>query len=496
MRRLLYIAGPLACIVLVCTAAFAAGDAAGGLTAPAMADSIPPDHTDMRDISSYALSQEMVPGWNLGNSLEAIGGETAWGNPKVTQRLIDSVKAAGFKSVRIPVAWSRFTDQASYTIDPLWLNRVEDVVNYVLSAGMYAMINEHWDNGWIIPTNDQQEEVNKRLAAMWRQIAVRFRDYDDYLIFAGTNEVHVDYNAPTSEYYTVQNGYNQTFVNAVRSTGGRNTYRYLAVQGYNTNIDYTNRFFVMPADAQQSRLLVEVHYYDPYNFTINSSSTITQWGKNATDPARTETWANEAWADAQFKKMKIKFIDKGFGVLLGEYGVQARLNLGSTARNQEHAAYRLYWMQYITRSLERHGLVPMYWDNGPTGNNSMGLFNRATGAQVYRDIIKAIVDTSSLNTSSVQPPPLPVPLDGALFQNYPNPFNPATTISFTIAVPAQVTLRVLDLLGREVDLLLAGHLPAGAYSRQWNAAAIPGGVYYCQLQAGAFRSTRKMVLLK
>lgn len=153
-------------------------------------------------------------------------------------------------------------------------------------------------------------------------------------------------------------------------------------------------------------------------------------------------------------------------------------------------------MQYITRSLERHGLVPMYWDNGPTGNNSMGLFNRATGAQVYRDIIKALVDTSSLNTSSVQPPPLPVPLEGALFQNYPNPFNPATTISFTIAVPAQVTLRVLDLLGREVDLLLAGHLPAGAYSRQWNAAAIPGGVYYCQLQAGAFRSTRKMVLLK
>ncbi len=470
--------------------------AAAGRTTTAPADSIAPDHSEMRDISSYALSQEMVPGWNLGNSLEAIGGETAWGNPKVSQRLIDSVKAAGFKSVRIPVAWSRFTDQTNYTIDPLWLDRVEEVVNYVLSSGLYAMINEHWDNGWLIPTNDQQAVVNQRLAVMWQQIAVRFRDYDDHLIFAGTNEVHVDYNAPTAEYYTVQNGYNQTFVNAVRSTGGRNTYRYLAVQGYNTNIDYTNRYFVMPADAQQARLLVEVHYYDPYNFTINSSSTITQWGKNATDPARTETWANEAWADAQFQKMKVKFIDKGFGVLLGEYGAQARLNLGSATRNKEHAAYRLYWMQYITRSLERHGLVPMYWDNGPTGNNSMGLFNRATGVSAYPDLIRAIVDTTSLNTSGVQPPAGQRPLESALQQNYPNPFNPVTTIPFTLARPAEVRLRIFDLLGREVALLFAGPLPAGAHFRQWNAAGVAGGLYYYQLQAGSFRATRKLVVLK
>jgi len=485
----------LLCAHLAPAAVWAAGDTPAGRMATAPADSIPPDHSEMRDISSYALSQEMVPGWNLGNSLEAIGSETAWGNPKVTQRFIDSVKAAGFKSVRIPVAWSRFTDQAAYTIDPLWLDRVEEVVNYVLNNGMYAMINEHWDNGWTIPTYVQQESVNKRLAAMWQQIAVRFRDYDDHLIFAGTNEVHVDYNTPTAEYYTVQNGYNQTFVRAVRSTGGRNAFRYLAVQGYNTNIDYTNRFFVMPADPEPSRLLVEVHYYDPYNFTINSSSTITQWGKNATNPAKTETWANEAWADAQFQKMKVKFIDKGFGVLLGEYGAQARLNLGSAALNQEHAAYRLYWMQYITRSLERHGLVPMYWDNGPTGNNSMGLFNRATGARVWPDIIKALVDTSSLNSTGVQEPPLQLPLEGALQQNYPNPFNPSTTFSFTIPVPAYVTLKVLDLLGREVATLVAESLPAGTWTRQWNAVDVAGGLYIYQIRAGAFAATRKLIVL-
>jgi endoglucanase len=107
-------------------------------------------------------------------------------------------------------------------IDASWLDRVEEVVNYVLSDGMYVIINEHWDNGWIQPTYAQQEYVNNRLAAMWQQIAVRFRDYDDHLLFAGTNEVMVtnDYGTPIKEYYTVQNSYNQTFVNTVRSTGG------------------------------------------------------------------------------------------------------------------------------------------------------------------------------------------------------------------------------------------------------------------------------------
>jgi endoglucanase len=462
-----------------------------------LVDSIAPDHSGMRNLNSFELSQEMVPGWNVGNSLEAIGGETAWGNPKITQRLIDSVKAAGFKSVRIPVAWSRFTDQATFTIDPAWLNRVAEVVDYVLKDSMYAMINEHWDNGWVMPTYTQQEYVNNRLAAMWRQIAVRFRDYDDHLIFAGTNEVHVDYNAPTVEYYTVQNGYNQTFVNTVRSTGGRNAYRYLAVQGFNTNIDYTNRFFVMPADAEQSRLLVEVHYYDPYNFTINTNSTITQWGKYATNPAKTETWANESWADAQFKKMKIKFIDKGYGVLLGEYGTIARLSLGSTALNKEHASYRVYWTQYITRSLERHGLVPMYWDNGGTGDKGMGIFNRSTGAKAYPDIVKAVVDTSSLIDAVRQPSPsTQTPATGALLQNYPNPFNPTTLIRYTLPGDAAVLLEVYDALGRRVRTLVDERQLAGEYSALFDASGLAGGLYLCQLQTDSWRANSKMLLIR
>ncbi len=356
-------------------------------------DSIAPDETGMRNITAIQLASEMIIGWNLGNSLDAIGGETAWGNPMVNKQLIDSVKKAGFNAVRIPVAWSRFSNETTYTIDTIWMRRVEQVVNYVLDNDMYAIINIHWDNGWMQPTYQKQDYVNDRLQKMWLQIAKRFRNYDDHLLFAGTNEVMVDgdYGPPTAEYYTVQNSFNQTFVSTVRSTGGRNAYRHLVVQGFNTNIDYTIDHFVAPVDATPNRMMVEVHYYDPYNFTLNESPDITQWGNDATDPARTETWANESYADAQFQKMKTKFVDNGYAVILGEYGAIARLNLGSEALNNEHAAFRKYYLEYITQSIKAHGLIPFYWDNGYTGDKSMGLFNRSDGSVAHRDILAAII---------------------------------------------------------------------------------------------------------
>ena len=357
-----------------------------------VADSIPPDQTGMRSLSSVDLAKEMKRGWNLGNTLDAIGGETAWGNPKTTQQLIDSIKAAGFNTVRIPVAWSKFTDAATYKIDTAFMSRVEEVVNYVLKDNMYAIVNIHWDGGWMQPTYAKQAYVNDRLAKMWKQIAIRFRDYNDYLLFAGTNEVMVDgdYSTPKAEYYTVQNSFNQTFVTTVRATGGRNTYRHLVVQGFNTNIDHTVNFFKAPTDATPNKMMVEVHYYDPYDFTLNADATIVQWGQHATDPTKTETWANEAYADGQFQKMKTNFIDKGYAVILGEYAAQARLSLGSDAANLAHAGYRKYYLDYITQSAVARGLVPFYWDSGFTGDKGSGLFNRNTGAKVFPDMVTAI----------------------------------------------------------------------------------------------------------
>jgi endoglucanase len=386
-------------------AALLAGCSAGGsggasaspaptaIVTPAPAPSPTPTPT------SISIAQQMSPGWNLGNTLEAIGSgprpattsqETAWGNPVVTQALMNAVKAAGFKSVRIPVAWSQYAD-ASDTISTAWLARVKQVVGYARNAGLYVIVNIHWDGGWMQPTYADQPAVNARLTKFWTQIATSLEDQDDHLLFAGTNEVTVTnvYSAPTAENCSVQNGFNQTFVNAVRATGGNNATRYLVVQGYNTNIDYTIACnATLPTDSAASRLMMEIHYYDPYNFTLNTGSAIWQWGAIATSPAATESWANESYADAQFQKMKTNFIDRGVPVILGEYAASLRTEYDPSGR------YRTYWDKSITQSAYRHGLIPIYWDNGYTANHNSGLFDRAAATQVFPDTITDIVSAA------------------------------------------------------------------------------------------------------
>src|SRR6185437_6897792 len=175
-------------------------------------------------------------------------------------------------------------------------------------------------------------------------------------LFAGTNEIGVAgvYGPPTPENAEIQNGYNQVFVSAVRATGGKNRARWLVVQGYNTNIDDAAKVnAVMPRDVVKDRLMMEVHYYSPYNFALNDKSDIWQWGANATDPKATETWANEKYVDAEFQKIKETFIDKGVPVLLGEYCAGFKQRFPGMRRYQKD------WDTYVTHSAFRHGLVPM-----------------------------------------------------------------------------------------------------------------------------------------
>ena len=369
-----------------CTATAVYSNSCGAKTTQSFAITVP----GMRDLTSLQLSALMGAGLNLGNSLEAIGGETAWGNPPATQALFNAFRAAGFKSVRIPLSWAQYAD-ANDNISATWMARATQVVNYAHNAGLYAVINIHWDGGWMVPTYAQQATVNARITKFWTQIANNFKGSDDTLLFAGTNEVHVDgvYSTPTAENVAVQNSFNQAFVDAVRATGGNNLARHLVVQGYNTNIDWTVAYLTVPSDSVAKRLMVEVHFYDPYDFTLNSSDTIWQWGSIATSAANTETWANESYVDAEFGKMKSRFVDGlGMPVILGEFAAQSRLSVDSAQ------TYRTYWDKYIAHSAKTHGAVPIYWDAGATGDHSSGLFNRTTGTQVYPTVISTIVNAA------------------------------------------------------------------------------------------------------
>lgn len=375
--------------------------------AGASTDSIAPDQTNISTQTAAEFMKGVRIGWNVGNSLEAgntsngvfVPSETAWGNPMVTQQLIDSVKAAGFNAIRLPVAWSVFSDKTTWTIQTSWLDRAETVANYALNRGMYVVMNEHWDGGWLQPTAASKDSCNKRLAAIWKQVAIRFRDYGDHLIFAGTNEVMVtdNYSAPGTEYLSAQQSYLQTFVNTVRSTGGRNAYRYLAVQSFNTNIDYAYDLMTLPTDRVANRLMVEVHFYDPYEFTLDASNTtVTQWGASGAT-SKKATWdSDESHVDAQFAKVKSKFIDKGVPAILGEYAAILK-------NTSDNPPFRMAWDKYITQAAIKVGMHPFYWDPGFTTTGSSGLFDRSTGKEAYSDVIKAMMSVAPEVTTSVMP---------------------------------------------------------------------------------------------
>lgn len=338
---------------------------------------------EMAKITGQNYLKLMSPGINLGNTLEAIPNQTAWGNPIPNAAIMKSYKAAGFKSLRIPIAWSQYTD-AKGKIDPKWMNHTKEVVKLAQSSGLYVLINIHWDGGWLQPTYANRAETEAKFKNFWVQIASAFKAFDHSILFAGTNEVHVtnEYGPPTAENAEVQNGFNQIFVDTVRATGGLNSNRWLVVQSYNTDIDAAVKVNTkLPRDKAKNRLMMEVHYYSPFNFTLNEKSSIWQWGKNAKDPSAKDTWGDEDFVDGQFAKIKKEFVDKGIPVLLGEYGVGLKRNFPGMK------AYQLDWDKYVTNSAYRHGMVPMYWDTGA----DVGMFDRTTGKNREPGRVAAIV---------------------------------------------------------------------------------------------------------
>ena len=449
--------------------------------------------------TAQQVASNIKVGWNLGNTLEAICGETVWGNPTTTQKLIDSVKAAGYDAVRLPCAWDCHTTNG--VINAAWIARVKEVVNYCINDSLYVIINIHWDGGWLENnvTTSAQEAVNAKQKNYWTQIANYFKDYDEHLLFASANEPNVD----NASQMSVLLSYHQTFIDAVRATGGNNSSRTLIIQGPSTDVDKTNNLMnTMPTDSIANRLIVEVHYYTPWQFcglTEDASwgKMFYYWGKDyhsTTDVTRNATWGEESDLDHLLGLMKTKFVDNGIPVIIGEYGAVKRTLTGDS--DQElHLASRRHFFNYLTESAVNKGMISFFWDTGP----SQGIFNRNTGEVVDEGILDAIMQgAGKRNTTSVlDGTSLNIPNEFLLGQNYPNPFNPITVITYEVPQLTNVTIRVYDTLGRQVAVLVNNEAKeAGNNEVVFDATNLPSGVYFYRIFTEGFSDTKKMILMK
>jgi aryl-phospho-beta-D-glucosidase BglC (GH1 family) len=333
---------------------------------------LPPDVSGMSS-NAMELAAKMNLGWNLGNTFEAPGGETGWGSPVITEDFIKFVKQTGFNAIRIPCAWDWYhvDNTSTARIDQAWLNRVKEVVGYCVDNDMYVLLNIHWDGGWLENncTPDKKDSVNAKQKAYWEQIATAMRDFDEHLMFASANEPNAD-DATEME---VLLSYHQTFVDAVRSTGGRNTYRVLVIQGAAELLDVSK----FPTDPTPNRMMYESHNYTPAQFCFLSEDVswgnmAYYWGKDhqsVIEPARnfTAEWGNEEAQLNGFKQLKQQFIDKGIPVLLGEYGAYRRSTPLDMATHHDAVDY---WITYVTKLSRERGIVPFWWDTGGALNRS------------------------------------------------------------------------------------------------------------------------------
>ncbi|MCD7883885.1 MAG: cellulase family glycosylhydrolase [Lachnospiraceae bacterium] len=341
----------------------------------------------MRSLSAEEIVAEMGTGWNLGNTMDGhtgfTPGETIWQSVVTTKELITAIHDMGFNTVRVPVTWgTMIDDENDYQIDEKWMSRVQDIVDYAVSQDMYVIINIHHDGaeqtGWLRVASDEVDYVNEKFAAVWKQIAETFRDYDEHVIFESMNEVKGDDDTTAGilRDYERINELNQIFVDTVRATGGNNAERWLSVPGRYTNIDSTTNEsygFTLPEDSAEGRLFVSIHYYD-YSFGLVETTGKTTFSyENAEDLAK------------DIEKLYESFTSQGIPVIMGEYG----------CINKDNASERAYHLEVVNRLCEQNGIVPVYWDQGwydrsESPDYSFALIDRDTLEIIDKEVTDAI----------------------------------------------------------------------------------------------------------
>ena len=356
-------------------AGLALGGSGGGVASAGNAGA----SAGIRGISAMDAVKEMKLGWNLGNTLDAFpGGEIGWGNPLTTKQMIDTVKAAGFNTIRLPVTWKDHLGPApDYVIDTTWLARVREVADYVLSNGMYAIVNTHHDEWISLMPDADQALITDKLSKVWAQIATALRDYDDHLVLETFNEPRTtdatEWTGGTAEARTILNGYNAAAVKAIRDTGGNNALRFLMIptHGANSATQCINAL-VIPND--DPRIIISLHTYYPWGFSG--------------DPAGTTVFGSESDLTAmnnELDRVANLTVKKGRATIIGEWG---SLDKGNTAARAIHA-------QAYAAAVRQRGLVPIWWDNNITGLDGFGILDRSTLSWYFPEIKDALVTAAS-----------------------------------------------------------------------------------------------------
>lgn len=351
--------------------------------------------------TSIQVVKDMQTGWNLGNTLDATGksglsSETSWGQPYTTKSMIDNLANCGIKTIRIPVSWSNHFIDKDYTIDPEWMARVKQIVDWVYEADMYIILNTHHDNyekntvipkcSGYYPTKENYEESSRFIKNVWAQISLAFNNgYDERLIFETMNEPRPrstsdewNFN-PNSELSLesaqIVNQLNQDALTTIRNSGGNNKKRLVSVPGLQASPDSVlSDYFVLPKDSVEDRLIISVHMYTPYNFAMESPG------------AKLFTNQMGSTLAITFKKLNEKFVKNGIPVIIGEYG----------ATNKNNLEERVKWFQAFLRYSRQYGMTSCLWDNGDwivkgtDYSEKYGYYNRKTCTWYFPKIIQTI----------------------------------------------------------------------------------------------------------
>lgn len=345
----------------------------------------------IRDISSVELVKEMKIGWSLGNTLDAGNAglrgsmpetiEKSWGNPVTTKEMIDTVKAAGFNIVRVPVTWDWSTgDAPDYTISEEWMNRVQEVVDYGIDNGMFVILNIHHET-WHNPTEENYEAASDRLKKIWTQIGTRFAGYDEHLIFEGLNEPRVigsseEWSGGSEATREIVNKLDADFVETIRSLGGNNAMRHLMIPAYAASSSEV-ALAQLKIPENDDKIIVSVHAYLPYGFALANNS-----GKKWLASKSVCTSEIDTMADT-IKKL---FLDKGQAVIIGEFG----------ARSRDNEEYRAEWGKYYVTKMKNLGVPCVWWDNGAFyGSGELfGLLDRRTLEWKFPKVLDAIISAA------------------------------------------------------------------------------------------------------